>query len=252
MTRVKCVMGIVVAGTIVASEGLAVAQQPRNDACGGCDVTFSVAITPEGSRLTAVGGDGVIVDKRMDRQGLSISVSSSTDVIEIAAATNGTVTVARKGKVVTVEPGSVLRDYEAAVRELTADSAAVNGLERMVMALRHSERPEALSVLASFALIRALHGDDTGNTLLAQRTPKRRHSRLLQIAQHQRGDETTVGDCWAEYERTLDRNYARYSQCLRDFWWNQPVQYACGLEFAMVAELALFRVIACAGGFPIG
>ena len=53
-------------------------------------------------------------------------------------------------------------------------------------------------------------------------------------------------------ERTLDRNYDRYSRCLRDYWWNQPVQYACGLEFAMVAELALFRRDLLLGRFPGG
>ena len=52
----------------------------------------------------------------------------------------------------------------------------------MVQALRHSNRPEAMSVLATFALLRSLHGDTTGNTLLAQRTEHRRTVSLATAA----------------------------------------------------------------------
>jgi hypothetical protein len=136
------------------------------------------------------------------------------------------------------------------VSRLLGESAAIEGLERMVQAVRTSKRPEAMSVLATFALLRSLQGDTMGNTLLAQATEQRRVVSLVPVAQPSRSGNS-VDDCWAEYERTLDRNYDRYSRCLRDYWWNQPVQYACGLEFAMVAELALFHVIACSGGFPV-
>jgi hypothetical protein len=190
------------------------------------------------------------MDKRADRGGLRISVSVPGDAVEIVGALDGTVTLGRRGKTIIVRPENVLSDYQTSVKALTADSAAVEGLQRMVLALRHSLRPEATSVLASFALLRALHGDDTGNTLLAQRSLKRPGAAVLPIAAQTRAGDT-VSDCWDEYERALSRNHDRYNTCLRDYWWNQPVQYACGLEFAMLAELALFRLISCAGGFPL-
>ena len=251
MTRVKYVAGIVVAGAIVVSSGGASAQTPKKD-CLECDVAFSVAVTPEGSELKAIGSNGgVVIEKRVDRQGLRVSMSSSGDAVHIVAALNGTVTISRGGKVITVKPDSVLADHETSVKALTAGSAAVAAFERLVLALPNGNRPEVMSVLASFALLRALHGDATGNALLAERGPKPRGPSFLPIAQRERGDSTTVGYCWDEYETTLWRNSDRYNRCLRDYWWNQPVQYACGLEFAMVAELALFRLISCAGGFPL-
>ena len=176
-------------------------------------------------------------------------MSAAADAVEIVASLDGTVTIGRRGNTIVVKPESVLSDYETSVKALTANSAAVDGLQRMVLALRHSDRPESTSILASFALLRALHGDDTGNALLAQRSLKRPGPGMLPIAAQTRAGDT-VSDCWDEYQRALSRNHDRYNRCLSDYWWNQPVQYACGLEFAMVAELALFRLISCSGGFP--
>jgi hypothetical protein len=186
----------------------------------------------------------------MKSNGLFISISAPGDQIDLVAETTGRVTIRRRGNVVAVNPADVLADYQSKVTALTMDSAAVQGLERMVVALRHSARPEALSVLASFALLRSLHGDDTGNALLAQQG-RNAGARIRPVAAQQTRAGDVVTDCWAEYERTLSRNFDRYSTCLREYWWNQPVQYACGLEFAMVGELALFRVISCSGGFPL-
>lgn len=251
MTRVNYVAGIVLAGTFVISGGVAAAQSRSTKACVGCGVAFSVGVTSEGSHLEAVGRNGVVVHKRVGPQGLRINVAVAGDAVEIVAGLNGTVTIARRGKRVSVSSASVVSDHEADVKALTAGSAALAAFERMVLALGSDGRPEATSVVASFALLRALHGDATGNALLAARSPKLRGPAFLPIAQRERGDDTTVGYCWGEYELTLSRNSDRYNRCLRDYWWNQPVQYACGLEFAMVAELALFRLISCSGGFPL-
>lgn len=250
MSRVKVRAGMVVMSLFVAM-GAPQAQNRASGGCADCNVEFRFGTGPEGSWLTAAGSDGTKLEKRVSRSGLSIALSARGDVVHVTTAGNGTVTVERRGQVVTVEPEDVLADYAEPVSTLLRESAAVEGLDRMVQALRHNNRPEAMSVLATFALLRSLHGDATGNTMLTQRTERRRTFTLATAAQHSR-DGTTVGDCWDEYERTLDRNYDRYSRCLRDYWWNQPVQYACGLEFAMVAELALFRVISCSGGLPIG
>ena len=201
--------------------------------------------------VIATSGDGTRLEKRVGPSGLSIALAAADDVVRVAGTSSGMVTVERGGSAVTVRPDHALSDYAENVAKLLRQSAALEGLERMVQALRQSNRPEAMSVLATFALLRSLHGDDTGNTLLSQRIEGRRTVSVATVAQLAR-DGTTVGDCWYEYERTLQRNFDRYSTCLRDYWWNQPVQYACGLEFAMVAELALFNVIACSGGFPVG
>jgi hypothetical protein len=250
MTRVKLGAGMAVVCLLVAT-GATQAQDRVRDGCVDCKIDFRFGTGPEGSWLIATSRDGATLEKRISRSGLSIGLSAAGDALHVTAASNGTVTLDRRGSVVTVEPNDVLSDYAARVSSLLRDSVAVEGLERMVLAVRHDGRPEAMSILATFALLRSLHGDTTGNTLLSHRTDRRRAISFVTAAQPSR-DGTTVGDCWDEYERTLDRNFERYSRCLRDYWWNQPVQYACGLEFAMVAELAFFRVIACSGGFPVG
>ena len=196
-----------------------------------------------------MGGSGVVLDKWMGREGLTITISALGDNLRIVASRDGVVTMTRRGSVVKVHPDSALAGYQAQVRELIAGSAAVEGLERMVVAVRNSGRAQALSVVASFALLRALQGDDTGKSLLAQYNTRPRRGIVPVAAQTREG--STVNDCWDEYERTLARNSQRYTRCLLDYWWAQPVQYACGLEFAMVAELALFSLISCSGGFPI-
>ncbi len=251
MTRVNHVAGIAIAVLIVSSGGVAAAQHATKANCVDCDVTFHASATPDGSQLKASIG-GIVLRKQLNRQGLRIHIASAEDVVEIAAGLNGTVTIERQGKVVNVRPDSALSDFETSVKALTNGSSALAGLERMALRLQGSRRPEAMSVLASFALVRALHGDPAGNALLAQQTDPRRGGGLLNVKQQTRAGDATVDACWSEYEGTLYRNHERYNRCLRDYWWNQPVQYACGLEFAMVAELALFRVIACSGGFPIG
>lgn len=249
MTRRQFVSGVLIFG-MLAAPGAAGASPRRAEECADCAVTFSVDVTPAAARVTASGARGVVLDKRMDREGLAITISAIGDTLHILAAVDGTVTITRLGRVVKVRPGSVLADYQTRVRDLIAGSAAVDGIERMVHAVRNSGRAQASSVFASFALLRALQGDDTGNTLLAERLPQPRHNRIVRVAAQTRAG-STVNDCWDEYERTLERNSSRYRQCLVDYWWAQPVQYACGLEFAMVAELALFRLISCSGGFPI-
>ena len=250
MTSVKLGVGMVVVGLMLATAA-PTAQQVARDPCVNCQVTFQFGSGPEGSWLIASSGDGATLSKRVSRSGLSINLSAVGDSIDVTAASTGTVTLARKGVVIVVEPDDVLADHAEGVSRLLGESAAIEGLERMVQAVRTSKRPEAVSVLATFALLRSLQGDTTGNTLLARATEHRRAARLVPATLQTRAGDT-VEDCWAEYERTLDRNYERYSRCLRDYWWAQPVQYACGLEFAMVAELALFHVIACSGGFPVG
>lgn len=218
-------------------------------------VSFSVDVTPEGARLRARGAAGVAVDKHVSPQGLRIAVSVPGDAVTVVAAPDGSVTVQRGGRAITVQADSVLADHRERVHALTEGSAALAALDDLVVALRHDTRPEATSLLATFALVRALHGDETGNALLAQhqqRRPRRDPSVGIRPAAAQTRLGDTVSDCWDEYERALSRNHDRYNRCLSDYWWNQPVQYACGLEFAMVAELALFRLISCAGGFPLG
>jgi hypothetical protein len=250
MTRVKLGVGMAAVGLMLGA-GAPTAQQLARDQCVNCELTFQFGSGPEGSWLIASSGDGATLSKRVSRSGLSINLSAVGDSVDVTAASTGTVTLARRGVVITVEPDDVLADHAEGVSRLLEESAAIDGLERMVQTVRFSKRPEAMSVLATFALLRSLQGDTTGNTLLAQATEHRRAASLVPAALQTRSGNT-VDDCWAEYERTLNRNYDRYSRCLRDYWWNQPVQYACGLEFAMVAELALFHVIACSGGFPVG
>jgi hypothetical protein len=249
MTSPQFVRRVLVIAMLGAS-GTASAAPNHAKECADCAVTFSVDVTPTAAHVTASGAHGVVLDKRMDRDGLAITISAMGDTLQLLAAVDGAVTLTRLGRVVKVRPGSVLADYQAQVRDLIAGSAAVDGIERMVHAVRNSGWAQASSVFASFALLRALQGDDTGNTLLAQRLPQRRHHGIIRVAKQTRSG-STVNDCWDEYERTLERNSLRYTQCLRDYWWAQPVQYACGLEFSMVAELALFRLISCSGGFPI-
>lgn len=249
MTSLRVVCGVLLIG-MVAPKAVNAAPQRATDTCVGCDVRFSAEVTPSASRVTASGAGGVVLDKRVDGDGLAVTISAAGDTLRIVTGVDGTVTATRLGKVVTVRPETAVADYQGEMRELLAGSAALDGIERMVHAVREKNRAQALSVLATFALLRALQGDDTGNALLAQHMPQRRGYGIVRIGGQTR-EGSTVIDCWVEYERALDRNSRRYEQCLRDYWWAQPVQYACGLEFAMVAELALFSLISCSGGFPI-
>ena len=249
MTRGKFTAGMVVVGVVLAM-GAPAAQEVAREECATCNVNFQFGSGPEGTWFTASSADGTSLTKRVGKFGLSVTLTANADTVHLTANSFGTVTVARRGVVIAVEPEDVLSDYASKVSQLLEQSAAILGLERMVQAMRFSKRPEAVSVLATFAMLRSLQGDTTGNALLAERTQQLRRPSVVPVAQTR--DGTTVENCWAEYERTLNRNYDRYSRCLRDYWWNQPVQYACGIEFVMVAELALFNVIACSGGFPVG
>ena len=248
MTSVRFGCGVMLMAMIAAPSPLGAASPPAASDCTDCAVRFHAEVTLTAGRIVASGAGGVVLDKRMDREGLAITISAAGDTLRIVAASNGVVTLTRRDQVVTVRPESTTADYQTQVRELIADSAAVEGLDRMVLAVRNARQPQAASVMATFALLRSLLGDQTGNTLLAQSTRRDRYG-VFRIGQTREG--STVNDCWDEYERTLTRNSDRYSRCLRDYWWAQPVQYACGLEFAMVAELALFSLISCSGGFPI-
>ena len=248
MTSVRFGCGVMLMTMIAAPSPLGAASPPAAGGCTDCAVRFHAEVTPTAGRIVASGAGGVVLDKRMDSKGLAITISAAGDTLRIVAASNGVVTLTRRDQVVTVRPESTTADYQSQVRELIAGSAAVEGLDRMVLAVRNARRPQAASVMATFALLRSLQGDQTGNTLLAQSTTRDRYG-IVRIGQTRAG--STVNDCWDEYERTLSRNSDRYSRCLRDYWWAQPVQYACGLEFAMVAELALFSLISCSGGFPI-
>lgn len=241
MTRVKGI-GWAIAVLVFAANGVAAAQP--------ADVIFEYASAADESRLTARDRQGAVVDKRLTREGLEIALRAGSDRVQVIAAADGVISVLRGGARVLVKPSSAPAEYEEQVRRLVRGSAAVAGLERLVKALRDSKRAEALSVVATHALVRALQGDDSGRALLIERSPRRQASGMVTVAQRTRYDDTT-SDCWAEYEMTLSRSFDRYSQCLRDYWWAQPIQYACGLEWAMVAELALFRLISCVGGFPL-
>jgi hypothetical protein len=215
------------------------------------DVVFEFKSESSESRLTARHGSGVTVDKRIDRNGLEIALLSGSDRVYVTAGIDGTILIVRAGQRIVVKRTSMPAEYESRVRGLVRDSAAIAGLERMVAALAGSQRPEALSIVATYALVRSLQGDESGNALLVERSPRRPAAGMMTVAQPTRYYDDTTSNCWREYEITLERNYTRYSQCLRDYWWAQPVQYACALEWAMVAELALFHLISCVGGIPV-
>ena len=62
MTRVKYRAGLVLG--LVMSNGIAMAQSREQTGCVDCEVRFTVAATPEGSRLRAE-GVGIVIDKRV-------------------------------------------------------------------------------------------------------------------------------------------------------------------------------------------
>jgi hypothetical protein len=133
MTSVKLGVGMVMVGLMLAT-GAPTAQQVARDPCVNCQVTFQFGSGPEGSWLIASIGDGATLSKRVSRSGLSINLSAVGDSIDVTTASTGTVTLARKGVVIVVEPGDVLADHAEGVSRLLGESAAIEGLERMVQA----------------------------------------------------------------------------------------------------------------------
>jgi hypothetical protein len=110
MTRVKLGVGMVVVGLMLATAA-PTAQPVARDGCLKCQVSFQFGGDPEGSWLIASSGDGATLSKRVSRSGLSINLSASGDSVEVTAASTGTVTLARRGVVITVEPNDVLADH---------------------------------------------------------------------------------------------------------------------------------------------
>ena len=247
-TRMLLAGWVVLFGMASASASAQPHPPGRREAAAKVRFTFSKS--PDAATLAAE-GLGARLSKRASRSGVVTTISAEGDQLELTATPDGVVTLKRGARVVIVRADATLADHGPQVRALTEGSAALRSLNLLTRAVMHTQSPHAFSVLATSALVRALHGDDAGNDLLAQKIGDHRAARLRTVAQVRRDGENTVWGCYEEYERTLDRNLERYNTCLREYWWAQPIQYACGLEFALIAELAIFRLISCTGGFPL-
>jgi hypothetical protein len=203
------------------------------------------------SATLSVSARGVTFEKALGVDVVTVRIAAENDRLELETRASGSITVRRRGVSRTVRVGHATPDAAANIIALLRDSGAARGLGRLVLAVESSNRPEAIAVISSFALLRSLQGDIAGNQLLAERLRQSQSSRPFRPVAQTRAGDTVVEECWIEYERTLTRNLDRYNRCLTDYWWAQPVQYACGIEFAMIAELAVFRLISCTGGLPV-
>ena len=244
-------IGFVIAVAMVLASTAAHAQPGTARQFSDGDITYTVTRSAAKVLLRAE-GRGARLEKSASRDGIYVFVGSSTDAFELSVSSRA-VQVKRGGQEAVVQFDQPHADHSTELQEILRNSDASKALDRLAAAADASARPEAASVLATLALVRALEGDPTGNRLLAEKLRRRQKAVVVrQAAQRTREGEGAVVDaCWEEYQRVLDRNLVRYDACLRDYWWLQPVQYACGLEFAMVAELAMFRLISCVGGMPV-
>ncbi|MEW6319881.1 MAG: hypothetical protein AB1635_02205 [Acidobacteriota bacterium] len=222
------------------------ARQTRPDETG--EVLFTVAATAGGTTLVAEGG-GLTVEKTHDGQTLRVRLSYRGEVVELAAG-DDEVRVSRGRR---SARGSWRRDPSGLVQRVQAialGSAALRQFDLMATHLAASDRPEALSVLTTHALVRTVVGDVTAARGLASRVRARARPAVRAAALLADG-EAGPAACWDEYQRDVVRYTYEYEMCVEENRWN-PVRWgACGFVYILKAELAMTWLISCSGGLPV-
>lgn len=231
-----------------AGPRLAKLTQTRADESG--NVLFTVVAAPGEARLTAE-GPAVKFEKVSSEAGIAVRIEAAGDVIEFHTNTMGLFDLKRGGKTKKYRTRELKADHLDAVQTLVAGSAAMQAFESLANALEESDRPEAISVLTTYALVNVLRGNSAGTRTLVRKLKARTEKNLRQVAQRTRGDGGGPDACWDAYEGSVYRLALELDRCMRDNLWNPFMQAACSAEWLIRAELAWTWLIACSGGLPV-
>jgi hypothetical protein len=221
------------------------AGQTRTDETG--EVTFTLSASA-GEVLLVAEAPGIVFEKRSTADSVTIRVAAAGDAVRVDANQSGDVrlTRGRKSRRIRVSRASVGHVRDA--QEFLAGSTALLALEGLAARLAGSQRPEADSVLTSYALIEAVQGRSDATRALAGR----HRARVMPVAGvRSAGFSLTEGrslGCWDDYRGEIMTAWSDYEACLRDVWWGWA---PCSFEYTIRAEGAWFGYISCSGGLLI-
>ena len=179
----------------------------------------------------------------------SIRVEAPGDTVQFETDMSGAATLRRNGKERRLLMSTPDGERAAQARQITTGSQAMSALDTLALSLVPSERPEARSLLTSYALVHAVSGTLAPVPPLSSPAPPLAPREGVQLvkAMSREGPEA----CWAEYAYSVERYLTQFETCLQDWWWNPYVKTACTFEWAIKSELAWFWVITCSGGMPV-
>ena len=205
--------------------------------------------TANGESILQAEGKGVIFSKRVGKDRVVMRLEVPRDRIDLEVNMDGTVRLVRNGKVVTAKMKSDTASAVARIQKLTSGSSALAGFEALVAGVANDQRAEAQSLRVSHALLHVVRGNNAPAMAFRTRAASRSDSGVVRAMAL--GAEEGPSACWAEYEVTVDRYNVQFNDCISDYWWIPGWTAACGLQFAVQAELAWFWVISCSGGMPV-
>jgi hypothetical protein len=204
--------------------------------------------TASGESILRAEGKGVIFSKRVGKDRVVMHLEVPRDRIDLEVNMDGTVRIVRNGKVVAAQMKSDTASAVARIQKLTSGSSALAGFEALVAGVANDQRAEAQSLRVSHALLHVVRGNNAPAMAFRTRGASRSASGVVRaMALVEEGPSA----CWAEYEVTVDRYNVQFNDCISDYWWIPGWNAACGLQFAIQAELAWFWVISCSGGMPV-
>lgn len=210
------------------------------------NVTFTIRLLAGESTLRAE-ATGITFLKRLTADRVHVRIDVPGDSFELEAGATGAARVTRNGKSLTLQ---MTANGEAAKAErFAAGSKALAGFDALAAALESSTRPEAQSVLTSFALVHAVRGSGAPARALAKAANARQSVGAVRASV--KSGEEMQDHCWNKYVNSVNQYSYEFDQCYRDYGWIPGMNAACAFEFSIKAELAWFAVISCAGGFPL-
>lgn len=213
------------------------------------DVTFTLAASIGESTLVAR-APSVTFEKRLTKDRVSLRVRSGGDELSVDVERDGATRVGRRGKTRALKASDRPEERMRRVQELLAGSTAMLAFEGLAAYLEASDKPEAVSVVTSYALVQALRGSAAPAQALARRIKARAAAGMKRTAGLTGGEESVIV-CWAEYAYALLTFATEYEGCVNDWWWNPIAQAGCAFVYLLQGDLAFFNALACAGGLPI-
>jgi hypothetical protein len=220
-------------------------SQTRTDETG--EVKFTIAVST-GEVLLLAEAPGIVFEKRSTAGSATIRVAVAGDSVRIEANPSGEVrlTRGRKSRRLRVSKASLAHARDA--QAFLAGSTALLALEGLAAHLAGSQRPEAESVLTSYALIEAVQGRSDATRALAGR----HRARVMPAAGARSAGFSLTGGrslgCWDDYRGEIMSAWNDYEACLREVWWGWA---PCSFEHTIRVEGAWFGYIACSGGLLI-
>ncbi len=211
------------------------------------DVTFTVGVLPGESTLRAE-GKGITFLKRLTADRVHVRIDVPGDSFALEAGPTGAARLTRNGKTLKLQM-TAAGDEVAKAQRFAAGSKALAGFESLAAALESSARPEAESVLTSFALLHAIRGNVTPARALAKAVEARQTANAKRASWANR--EEMPYECWINYAVTVAQYLAEYSECYLNWGWIPGMQAVCTFEWTIRAELAWFWLIGCSGGMPV-